>query len=51
MKLIKNILGVLAICLRALFILPLAVGLAILDGFDHAQARRDAKRSGEGWEE
>ena len=51
MRLIHETIAVLAICLRACLILPLAVGLAILDGFDHAQARRDAKRFGEGWEE
>ena len=51
MRLIHETIAVLAICLRACLILPLAVGLGILNGLDEARARRNAKRSGEGWEE
>jgi hypothetical protein len=48
---IHEIIAVLAVCLRACLILPLAAGLAILNGLDEARARRNAKRAGEGWEE
>jgi hypothetical protein len=51
MKLLNETLGVLAICVRALFILPLAIGLTLLMAYDESRARRNALRSGEGWED
>jgi hypothetical protein len=51
MKLLNETLGVLAICVRALLILPLAIGLTLLMAYDESRARRNALRSGEGWED
>jgi len=51
MKLLNETIAVLAICLRACLILPLAVGLTLLMAYDESRARRNALRYGEGWED